>query len=68
MVHFGKFCGQIVFPDMSVLIGQKLIEKAKIQKFKCDILGDFQTLEQAGGVLRRQRNVTNAKSERTYLP
>ena len=44
MVHFGKFCGQTVFPDMSVLIGQKLIEKAKIQKFKCDIWGDFQTL------------------------
>ena len=26
------------------VIGQKLVENAKIQKFKCDILGDFQTL------------------------
>ena len=37
-------CGQTELPDRSVLIGQKLIENAKIQKFKCDILGDFQTL------------------------
>ena len=37
-------CGQTVLPDRSVLIGQKLVENAKIQKFKCDILGDFQTL------------------------
>ena len=33
-----------MLPDSSVLIGQKLVENAKIQKFKCDILGDFQTL------------------------
>ena len=37
-------CGQVVLPDRSVLIGQKLVENAKIEKFKCDILGDFQTL------------------------
>ena len=37
-------CGQTELPDKSVLRGQKLVEKAKIQKFKCDILGDFQTL------------------------
>ena len=37
-------CGQTVLPDRSVLIGQKLVEDAKIEKFKCDILGDFQTL------------------------
>ena len=37
-------CGQTVLPDRSVLIGQKLVENAKIKKFKCDILGDFQTL------------------------
>ena len=37
-------CGQIVLPDRSVLIGQKLVENAKIQKFKCDIFSDFQTL------------------------
>ena len=29
---------------MSFLIGQKLVENAKIQKFKCDFLSDFQTL------------------------
>ena len=31
-------CGQTVLPDRSVLIGQKLVENVKIQKFKCDIL------------------------------
>ena len=37
MVNFGEFffkktetCGQIVLPDRSVLIGQKLVENAKI--------------------------------------
>ena len=38
-----KACGQTLLPDRSVLIGQKLVENAKIQKFKCDILSDFQT-------------------------
>ena len=33
-----------MLPDMSILIGQKLVKKAKIEKFKCDILGYFQTL------------------------
>ena len=33
-----------MLPDRSVLIGQKLVENAKIEKLKCDILGDFQTL------------------------
>ena len=37
-------CGQKVLPDKSVLIGQKLVENAKIQKFKCDILSNFQTI------------------------
>ena len=37
-------CAHTELPDGSVLIGQKLAENAKIQKFKCDILGDFQTL------------------------
>ena len=37
MVHFGEFwkpeaCGQTVLPDRSVLIGQKLVENAKIRK------------------------------------
>ena len=36
MVHFGEFwtpeaCGQTVLPDRSDLIGQKLMENAKIQ-------------------------------------
>ena len=37
-------CGQAVLPDRSVLIGQKLVENDKIQKFKCDILSNFQTM------------------------
>ena len=37
-------CGQTVLPDRSVLIEQKLVENAKIEIFKRDILGDFQTL------------------------
>ena len=37
-------CGQTVLPDRSVLIGQKLAENAKIQKFKCDIFSTFQTM------------------------
>ena len=35
---------QTVLPDRRLLIGQKWLENAKIQKFKCDILGDFETL------------------------
>ena len=36
MVQFGEFwkpeaCGQTVLPDKSVLIGQKLVENAKIK-------------------------------------
>ena len=36
IVHFGEFlkteaCGQTVLPDRSVLIGQKLVENAKIK-------------------------------------
>ena len=37
-------CGQTVLPDRSILKGQKLVENAKIQKFKCDILSNFQTM------------------------
>ena len=36
--------GQTVLPEKSVLVGQKLVENAKIQKFKCDILSNFQTI------------------------
>ena len=47
-------CGQTVLPDRSVLIGQKLVENAKIQNLKCDILSNFQTMwyVRRGGVLR----------------
>ena len=37
-------CGQTVLPDRSILIRQKLVEKAKIEKLKGGIWGDFQTL------------------------
>ena len=30
--------------DRSILMGQKSVEKAQIEKFKGDILGDFQTM------------------------
>ena len=33
-----------MLPDRSVLIGQRLVENAKIEKFKCDILSNFQTV------------------------
>ena len=33
-----------MLPDKSVLMGQKLVESAKIQIFKCDILSNFQTI------------------------
>ena len=47
--QFGEFwqseaCGQTVLPDRSVLIGQKLVKNAKIQKFKCDIFSDFSNI------------------------
>ena len=35
---------QTVLPDRLFVIRQKLMENAKIEKCKCDILGDFQTL------------------------
>ena len=38
IVYFGEL------PERLVLIGQKLVENAKIQKFKCDILSNFQTM------------------------
>ena len=39
-----EVCGQTVLPDRSILIGQKLVQNAKIQILKCDILSNFQTL------------------------
>ena len=35
-------CRSKVLPDRSILVGQKLMETSKIEKW--DILGDFQTL------------------------
>ena len=37
-------CGQTVLPDRSILKGQKICGNAKIAKFKCDILSNFQTM------------------------
>ena len=37
-------CGQTLLPDRSVVIGQKLVGNAKIQKIKSDILSHFPTL------------------------
>ena len=47
--QFGEFLksevgGQTVLPDMSILIGQNLVENAWIKKFKGDILSNFQTV------------------------
>ena len=35
---------ETVLPDRLTLKGQKLVEKAEFGKFKCDILGHFQTM------------------------
>ena len=37
-------CSQIVLPDRSALIGQKLVEIGRIERFKCDTLSNFQTM------------------------
>ena len=39
-----KTSGQTVLQDRSIWIGQKLVEKAKSEKFKCDILSHFQAM------------------------
>ena len=46
MVHLGEFLKtlSLLTAGRSVLIGQKLVKDAKIQKFKCDILSNFQTM------------------------
>ena len=40
---------------MSVLIGQKLVENAKIEKFNCDILGNFQAMWNVVALLQLQK-------------
>ena len=79
MVHFGEFflkpeaCGQTVLPDMSVLIGQKLVENAKIKKFKCDILSNFQTMwshflnEKSCLTKQSKSNFLNESQEKSFL-
>ena len=52
-----KACGQTVLPDISLLIGQKLVESANIKKIKCDILSNFQTMCNIGN---GQENCENA--------
>ena len=47
--QFGEFwkpeaCSQTVLPDRLILMRQKLVENAKIEKIKCDILSNFQTM------------------------
>ena len=37
-------CGQTVLPDRSVLIGQKMVENAKIKQIKFNIISNFQTM------------------------
>ena len=45
MVHFGEFLKTRIKQcyQTGQFIGQKLVENAKIQKFKCDILSNFQS-------------------------
>ena len=49
MVNFDDFLtseafGQTLIPDRSISKGQNLVENAKIENLKCEVLGDFQTL------------------------
>ena len=39
-----SFTVKDVLPDKSFSKGQKLLENIKIEKFKCDILDNFQTM------------------------
>ena len=51
MVNFGDFL-KTALPDRSVLIGQKLVENTKWEKFKGDILSNFQTFWAGKGLVR----------------
>ena len=57
---------QTVLPDRSLLIGQKLLEKVKIQKFKCDILSNFQTMCVASLAIFRFQNNSESKKVLFY--
>ena len=39
-----KLTVKTVLPDRLILIEQKLAENSKIEKFKWDVLGNFQTM------------------------
>ena len=58
VASFGKHVawGQTVLPDKSILIRQKMMKNAKMEKLKCDILGDFQTLWPCCSSVTRQVN------------
>ena len=49
IIHFGELlkpevCGQTVLLDRLLSKEQKLAKNAKIEKLKCDILSNFQTV------------------------
>ena len=46
-IRNAEVCCQTVLPDSLVLKRQKLVKRAKIDLFKCDILSHFQTIWQA---------------------
>ena len=43
-----------MLPDRSILIRQKLVENDKIEKFKCDILDNFETLWTMSGLEKKK--------------
>ena len=56
-----------MLPDRSVFIGQKLMKIAKIQKFKCDILSNFQTMCQDAPA-STQENFSNVSTSDSQSP
>ena len=71
MASFGKpeACGQTVLPDRSVLIGQKLVKNAKVQKLKWDILSNFQTMFTVwNNVLRKKTFASWSEAKKTRMP
>ena len=62
-------CRLTVLPDRSITKGQKLVENVKIQKFKWDILGDFQTLCSRRKTQKReneQRKISSGNGAATF--
>ena len=56
MINFGEFLktrgSEVTLPERPILIGQKLVENAKIEKLKCDILGDFEHCDRSKKALK----------------